>query len=228
MKTLEAIILVILTAAATNAGAQGQNAGLRLMLGDPSGEFAESVDNSGFGVAVDYGLRPGSALVFGLGIDLMIYGRETTRVSLPLVEDFDLATTNNLADGFFYVQLRPLRGSFQPYLEGRAGWRYMWTESKLEDEDWWDDDEVARETNYDDFTTFMGGGGGLLIRLSRGDMVTRSPGVYLDLKIMHLKGGEARYLSEGDIVIHGTTPVFHPSKSETDLTTYELGVVLTF
>ena len=50
----------------------------------------------------------------------------------------------------------------------------------------------------------------------------------LDLKVLYIKGAEAEYLSEGDITIEGDEAVFDPSKSRTDLTMYELGVVLTF
>ena len=91
------------------------------------------------------------------------------------MEDFDLTTTNNLAGGFLFAQWRPLTGAVQPYAEVRVGINYLWTESKLEDQDWWDGDEVGRKTNYDDFATFCGGGGGLLIRLSEGDRDRRSP-----------------------------------------------------
>lgn len=99
--------------------------------------------------------------------------------------------------------------------------------SKLEDEGWWDDDEVARETNFDDFATYWGGGG-LLIKLSDGDRAANKPGVLLDMKVVHLRGGEAEYLTEGDISIVDDVPVYDVSQSATDLTSYQLGVVLTF
>ena len=228
MKTSIILALVALLAVATNAMALEQEGGIRLVVGAPTGEFGDSVEDPGFGLDLHYGLRPVPALTFGAGFDVMIYGSETRRISLPLVEDFDLTTTNNLASGFLFAQWRPLSGAVQPYAEARVGWRYLWTESQLEDKDWWDDDQVARETNYDDYATYWGGGGGLLIRLHEGDPGRRSPGVFLDFKVNFLKGAEAEYLSEGDITIVGGNPVFDPSQSETDITIFELGVVLTF
>ena len=52
-----------------------------------------------------------------------------------------------LADSFLFAQWRPLVGDVQPYVEARAGFHYLWTQSKLEDQDWWNDEQVARETN---------------------------------------------------------------------------------
>jgi hypothetical protein len=42
-------------------------------------------------------------------------------------------------------------GKLKPYIEGRFGGAYYWTETKLEDEDWNNDSEIAAKTNYDDF-----------------------------------------------------------------------------
>ncbi len=228
MNTLKTVTLLTVLAIATNASALEQEGGGGFIVGVPTGEFGDAVENEGFGVELHYGLRPQPTLTFGLGFNYMIYGSETSTHSLPLVEDFDLTTNNNLAGGFLFAQWRPLMGPVQPYAEARVGINYLWTESKLEDEDWWDDDEVGRETNYDDFAPVWSYGGGLLIRLSEGDYVKETPGVFLDLKVTYLNGSEAKYLTEGDITVVGNTPVYNVSQSETDLTTYELGVVLTF
>jgi hypothetical protein len=228
MKTLTTFVLLALLLAAGAASALDQEGGIRFVVGDPAGEFGESAADPGFGVALHYGLRPARSLTLGAAFDVMIYGSDTTEIDLPLVEPFDLVTTNNLASGYLFAQWRPLRGRVQPYAEARVGLRYLWTESKLQDTDWWDDDEVARETNFDDWASYCGGGGGLLIRLSHGNRAKKKPGVWLDLKVMSLQGAEAAYLTEGDILIRNDVPVFRPSQSETDLLSYELGVVMTF
>jgi len=228
MKTRKIVILLVLLCLATPATALEYEGGAKLLLGTPTGAFGDAVDSEAGGLELHVGLRPQPALTFGLGCNALIYGSETRRYSLPLVEDFDLTTENSMAGAFFYAQWRPLDGPVQPYAEARAGVSYLWTESKLEDEDWWDGDEVARETNFDDVTTFWGGAGGLLLRLASGNAEQKKPAVYLDLKVSHLQGGEAEYLTEGDIEIVDDKPVFDPSRSQTDLTSYQLGVVLTF
>lgn len=228
MKILKTLAVLSLLAAASTALALDQEGGIRFVVGDPAGEFADSAADPGFGIALHYGLRPERALTFGAALDVMIYGSESTEIDLPLVEPFELVTTNNLASGYLFAQYRPLRGALQPYAEARLGLRYLWTESKLQDTDWWDDQEVGRETNFDDWAGYRGFGGGLLIHLSSGNRAKKKPGVLLDLKVMNLQGGEAAYLTEGDILIRNDEPVFRPSQSETDLVSYELGVVMTF
>ncbi len=216
--------------ARSGAGAAplGHEVGIRLLLGTPTGEFGDAVDNPGFGLAAHYGFRPVPPLTIGFGGDFMIYGSEKRTYRLPLVEDFDLVTNNNLAGVGLFLQWRAVPGIVQPYVEGRVGFRYLWTESKLEDKDFFDDDQIARETNYDDFASFWGGGGGLLVQVHQGDPAEKSPSVSLDFKVSHLEGTNAEYLTEGDIAIVNDVPVFDASESETDITTYELGVVLTF
>jgi len=228
MKTLKILTLIVMISLTTTACALEYEGGVRLLVVTPTGAFGDAVDDEGGGLEINFGLRPSPTLSFGLGANAMMYGSESRTYSLPLVEDFDLTTDNNLAGCFFYTQWRPLQGAVQPYVEARAGVAYLWTESQLEDEDWWDGDEVARKTNYDDFTTFWGGSGGLLLRLSSGNSEEKKPGVFLDLKVNHVQGGEAEYLTEGDVSIVDDVPVYDPSRSETDMTTYQLGVVLTF
>lgn len=211
MKTLRINALLVLLTLAAGAFALEQEGGARFLVGLPNGEFGDAVDNEAFGLELHYGVRPTSSWTFGVGLNAMTYGSETRKYDLPLVEGFELNTDNNLAGGFLFAQWRPLSGAVQPYVEARAGVNYLWTESKLQDEDWWDDDEVARETNYDDFAAFWGGGGGLLVKLCGGNREKNTPGVFLDFKVCYLNGSEAEYLTEGDVSIVDDKPVYASS-----------------
>jgi len=217
-----------LLAAARPAAALEQEGGVRFQLASPTGAFGDQVDDPGLGLALHWGVRPRRSLTVGLGLQAAMYGRETTRQDLPLVDDFELTTTNNLAGGFVFAQWRPLPGAVQPYAEGRLGLEYLWTESKLEDDDWWDHDDIARETNLDDWATSWSAGGGLLVRLSGGDPEAGKPGVLLDFKATYRHGSTAEYLTEGAISIEDDAPVFAVSESATHAMAYEVGVVLTF
>jgi hypothetical protein len=225
---LLALVAVLPLLCAAGAAGQGQEAGIRFLVADPTGTFGDQVDDPGFGLALHWGVRPDPALTLGVGGHVAIYGSESRRLDLPLVDDVDLTTTNNLAAGFLLAQWRPVRGAVQPYAEGRLGLQYLWTESELEDADWWDQDDVGRQTNLDDWATFWSAGGGLLIRLREVGPEQGPPGVLLDLKATWLRGSEAEYLTEGAVTLEGDRPVFAVSESTTDLVTYELGVVLTF
>ncbi len=208
----------------------GQEAGIRFDVGIPKGDFADNLEDPGFGLVGHYAWSPAPAFAVGAGLGYMIYGSETRVIELPLVEDVDLTTTNNLAAFHLLMQLRAPRGPVRPYLEGRFGGQYLWTESKLEDQDFWDDDEVGKEVNYDDFALVYGGGGGLLICVRSPRPADKKPwGLDLDFKAMWLSGGEARYLTQGGIELdNDDRPVFRPSESETDLLHVEVGVNVRF
>lgn len=228
MRTKPILILAAVTITVSSALALDQQAGVNFLVAEPSGAFDDTVDNTGLGLGLHWGVRPQPQVTIGVGGSFMSYGSESTRQELPMVDDFDLTTTNNVAGGFVFAQVRPFSGFLQPYAEGSVGLNYFWTESKLEDDDWWDDDEVARETNHDDTAPFWSAGGGLLVRLTSGDLDAKKPGVFLDLKATYRDGGRAEYLTEGDIAVVDDEPVFTPNESTTDMVTYEVGVTLTF
>jgi len=219
--TMMILLMILLPAMAPAIGHEG---GIRFDVGVPDGEFGETVDNPGYGLALHYGVRPVPMLVFGAGLDALIYGSVTRHMEMTLVEDIHLRTLNNLGSGYLFAQFRPFRGPVQPYAEARIGQRYLWTQSHLEDRDWWDDEEIAHKINFSDFAAYSGWGYGLLLRLNGGDR----PGVYLDFKVTHMQGDEAEYLTEDGIRIVQGRPIYAPERSDTDLTTWELGVALSF
>ncbi len=229
MNTRFYIVLAALLTLATAAAAEQFEGGLRLIVADPTGAFGKAVEDPGFGLIGHLGVRATPTWTLGIGLHGMVYGSQSTTQHLPLVDDFKLTTTNNLAGACFFTRVAPMAGAtVQPYAEGSVGFNYLWTESKLEDDQWWDDDSVARKTNFDDFASYWSAGGGLLVRLAQGDAQAKKPGVFLDLGVRHWGGGDAEYLTEGDITIVAGRPVFAASKSRTDLTSYEAGVTLTF
>ena len=71
-----------------------------------------------------------------------------------------------------------------------------------------------------------GGGAGLLILLTKdlGDV----KGLYLDLKVRYIYGGEAEYLKEGSITIQNGRAYYDVIKSKTDLMTFHIGVMAFF
>ncbi|MBK6900439.1 MAG: hypothetical protein IPH09_14720 [bacterium] len=229
MRRLLLIPLLILIAVPCTALA-GHEAGARIDVGVPKGDFADNLEDPGFGLAGHYAWSPAPAFAVGVGLGYLIYGSETRVIELPLVEDVDLTTTNNLAAFHLLMQLRSPRGAVRPYLEGRFGGQYLWTESKLEDQDFWDDDEVGKEVNYDDFALVYGGGGGLLIGVRSPKPGDKRPwALDLDFKALWLYGENASYLTEGGIELDTRNfPVFRPSESETDLLHVEVGVNFRF
>ncbi len=222
--TIFALFLVAAPARAEHEGS------IHFQLATPTGEFEQHVDNVGLGLNLDWAYSGNGVFALGLGGDFLIYGHETTTISLPLVEDFEYVTDNNIASLYLLARLQFGSDRIRPYLEGRFGGSYIWTETKLEDEDWWDDDEIARETNFDDFAMVWGGGGGLRIMLHEaepGDREARD--VMLDMRVLYRHGARATYLTEGAIGVSPTGRVYlEPSTSQTSLWQYLLGVTFGF
>lgn len=213
----------------------GQNLGINIIAASPQNEFANNVKNMGFGIGVEglIYINTGS-IPFGVGLNLgfMNYGNENLNVplstTLPGVT-VNLSRTNNLANFHLLFQLTTNGKSMRPYLDLLFGGNYLFTESKVTDED--EGTDIASSRNISDYAWSYGFGGGLLIKIyepSRDEM--NDLGVlYLDLKARYLKGSEAEYLTEGSIIGHpnGTVTLL-PSISKTDLLQIQIGVTAQF
>ena len=116
-------------------------------------------------------------------------------------------------------------------MDGLFGFSYLFTETKIKDES--DLEEIASSTNFDDFTYSYGAGGGVMIQVFDGTKKLPAdagfaPIILIDLRIRYLIGGEAEYLKEGSITRENGQLFYDVSKSDTDLMTLHIGVVLEF
>ncbi len=227
---LRSVCLLLLAAIVLGTGpAKAQHqAGARLDLALPQGDFSDNLEDPGFGLDGHYAYNVTPMTAFGVYMGYLMYGRETRTDRHPLVGDFNIVTSNNIFSMGLLAQLKGADGPVVPYVEGRFGFQYLWTESKLEDDDWANNEAIAETVNYDDFALVYGGGGGISFRLSQGQG-PGNPGVFLDLKVLYLLGANAEYLTEDDIDIDANEePVFDANESNTDLMHYQLGVSFTF
>jgi hypothetical protein len=182
-------------------------ASLNLNVGVPTGEFAENLEDPGVGGSLFLGSQLGtSPVVLGVDLGFLIYGRSRTSVpfSTTVPIRVDLVTTNSIFQPHAVLRFQSLQGTVRPYVEGVGGFKYLFTETKVRDEDRRDDErDIASETNFDDFAWSGGGGAGLDIvvyqpqRGRGGGMPMRS--VSLHLGGQYLFGQEAEYVAEGPI-----------------------------
>lgn len=213
----------------------GQNLGINIIAASPKNEFSDNVKNMGFGIGVEglIYINTGS-IPFGVGLNLgfMNYGNENLNVplstTLPGVT-VNLSRTNNLANFHLLFQLTTNGKSIRPYLDLLFGGNYLFTESKVTDED--EGTDIASSNNISDYAWSYGFGGGLLIKIyePNRDEMNDLGVLYLDLKARYLKGTEAEYLTEGSIIGHpnGTVTLL-PSISKTDLLQIQIGVTAQF
>ena len=218
------------------AQAQSQfQAGARFNLGFPQNEFGDELDAIGIGGGGYFAVRiPQSPVLIGVDAKFLIYGSETRKEPWSLtIPDItvDVSTTNSIVQGMLLIRLQQPEGSFKPYLDGLLGFNYLFTSTSVESE--WSDENIASSTNYDDGTLAYGFGGGLQFKVWDGDNSdnpdNKLQGVFVDIGIRYIQGGEARYLKKGDIIRNDNGTIsYTPSESTTDLLNFHIGASFEF
>lgn len=215
-----------------DANAQGIDFGLSLNGGFPQGSFKNNVESNGFGfdAVIGYNL-PRMPVTVGLNLGYINYGSssrfESFSPNIPEVT-VRVKTTNNILTTHLFTRLEAPVGPVKPYVDGLVGFNYLFTESKVTDDDF--EEPIASTTNFDDAAFSYGVGTGLKIKL--GESVNAENGRlarwYLDLKARYLLGGEAEYLREGSLQRSGSTLIFDTRRSKTDLLTFGVGFSVEF
>jgi hypothetical protein len=135
-------------------------------------------------------------------------------------------TTNNFILGHAILRLQPNTGVFRPYLQGMVGFNYLFTETKIENENNVGQ-EVASSTNLSDGAFSYGGGAGLMFMVYHPNDGSISD-VYLDLGARYIFGGEAEYLKEGSVRNVNGRVAYDSYTSATDLLELQIGVTVRF
>lgn len=203
--------------------------GLNLKLGLPQGSFKSNVGNVGGGVDVLalYHLR---RLPFAVGLDMgiLIYGsqsrNEPISTTIPDVT-VNVTNTNNYSSFHLVGRVQPRSGSFRPYADVLLGLNYLFTDTRITDED--DYEEVASSTNFSDTAFSTGLSVGAKWYLSTGtEETTGFPfQILLDTKLKYLFGREAEYLKKGSMRVENGDLFFDTKRSRTDLLGIHVGLV---
>lgn len=224
------LTLITLITLAAGAQAQSWQAGIDFLLGSPQQEFRRNVDRLGGGATLNAGYAPeGTPVMLGLEFGFMNYGsserREPFSTTIPDVY-VRVNTTNNFILGHAFLRIQPNVGVVRPYLQGMAGFNYLFTETKIQNENN-AGQEVAGSTNISDGTFSYGGGAGIMFLVYQPDDNSVSD-VFVDLGVRYVFGGEAEYLKEGSIHSVNGRAVYDVLKSDTDLLEFQLGVSVRF
>ena len=197
-------------------------------LGLPQGEFEEHVTNLGYGLTMFGGVGlEGTPLVLGLTGTFLVYGVERRHVPFSLtIPDVtvEVETHNNIASGHVVLRLQPPGRRIQPHLDGLLGFKYLFTETTVEDDRGSEDERIASTKNFDDAAFSYGIGAGLRIGVHQSEEAT----VRVSMGFRYLIGGSAEYLTEGAIMRTGGTLTFETERSATDLLVPHVGVSFAF
>ncbi|MDZ7269041.1 MAG: outer membrane beta-barrel protein [candidate division KSB1 bacterium] len=222
------VMMLALPAAAL---AQNGQAGLHLLAGIPQGEFADNVDQPGWGLSGQIGYAPQTNPYFvGLEVGYLVYGDKSRFVPFSsTIPDVivEVNTTNNILTAHALLRLQSNVGTLRPYGEGVFGLNYLFTRTTIRNSDFFTA-EVAGTTNQDDVALSYGGGGGVMLRVHESSKLGRTREVLLDLRLRYLVGGEADYLNEASLRREDGGIGYAVKRSKTDLFTIQVGAVFRF
>lgn len=201
--------------------------------GFPINEFRTNVQRVGLGGSGDFVYRlKGSPISVGASFGLMVYGSESRQewfsADIPEVM-VDVTTRNYILMCHFLLRLQSPKGKIRPYLDGLAGFNYLWTETGVYDRDGVHR-EIASDVNFSDWTWSVGIGGGLMLPIFQKKRGERSGpfAMFLDFGARYLKGGKAEYLKEGSIIQEKERVIYDINESSTDLITIRAGLSFIF
>lgn len=241
LRITKLLIPVLLLIVAISSQAQPQfHASANFAMGYPQNDFKENVDNIGLGGFGQFTYNiPETPVHVGLSFGFLQYGsdhrKEPFNANIPEVT-IDVTTTNSIVLGHLLLKLQPSQGRVRPYLNGLLGFNYLETSSEVESENWGEDgdNDIASSTNFDDGTFSYGVGGGLAIQVYEATLEQLQEngglyGVFIELGVNYILGGEAEYLKKGSIQKDDNGKmIFDVYKSKTDLMTVHIGVGFEF
>ena len=198
-------------------------------LGLPQDRFRENVDAVGIGGGGSILFRMREKPVYiGFGGGWMNYAHETQDFTIQVdgfFEDYEWRTNSNIIHGHAMLRFQPdVVFPLKPYIEGMAGFKNLYTKSKLIDLNGDDDEVIERESNLSDWAFSYGGSIGVHIAY------WEHIGVRIDAKLTYLQGQNARYLARMEDtagqVFDQPIDAFEERIGPTNMLIPQIGVVL--
>lgn len=228
-----AIVLVVILMGLPGFSGERFHASIDFTLGSPRGEFGQNVDRAGLGGSGYFAYKfKNSPFSAGVSVAVLVYGSETRPelldAAIPEVE-VDVTTRNYILNCHFVFRVQPPAGDLRPYVEGLAGFHYLWTETGVYDQGCCNE-RIANSVNQSDIAWSFGAGCGVMWKVyAPPNREDRNPfAVYIDLGARFLKGGRAEYLREGSMYQEKGQLVYDVKMSKTDLITARLGLSFAF
>ncbi len=225
--------LLVAVLSVTRAEAQHFEAGGDLLVGFPQNEFKRNTGAVGGGISAHFGYLPEeSPILLGFRLLFLNYGSEKRSDKIfgeYSLLDAEVTTDNNILIANLFLRLQPGVGRFRPFIEGFAGYNYLFTETTVRGRT--TGESLGSETNLDDGAFGYGGGGGVQFSITGDNLDDQTAvpnGLSLSASARYLFGGKAAYLKEGSIREENGRIVYFTNESTTDLLMVSLGVTYTF
>jgi hypothetical protein len=230
-RTLIAAVIGLSLSAGACAARTDFLGGIRFNAGLPQGAWEDRIDTEAFGASGQIFYAPDtSPVAIGLDLGWSNYGSDSREEPFgPAIPDVTVKVENwnNFVQGFFVLRGQVPRGPLQVYGDALVGFNYLYTESKVTDDDGGHD--IASTTNQDDTAFACGLGGGVLAPVWQRSGDHRGvEQVSIDVGARYIWGGQAEYLKEGSIQRENGRVSFETIESRTNLTQVHLGVSARF
>lgn len=200
-----------------------------LQGGFPMEAFADKQekDGLGFGAQLLLQARPGKPFFVGLDGSILYLDREKLRYTA--IEDgqsvdYRLVSKSNIFLAHGLLRIKPFtNGWAQPYADGLAGLKKLYTRTRLIDETGQEEEVVETDTDLSDSAFSYGLGAGVQFYLSD------NPTILGDIRAVYLPGENATYhtrSAEEPSTIQDPLDVFEIVSSPTTLLLIQVGVTL--
>jgi hypothetical protein len=196
------------------------------LIGIPQADFRNEINRAGLGIGLTGGYQfPRSPVQVGAKFGFMNYGIDRRNAPLSTtIPDITVRVENqyNIVQGHSYLRLTPPSGPFRPYIEGLAGFNYLFTQTAIYERG--SNEEKLTDTNFDDTAFSYGLGGGFKVLL----YADAGSNMYLDMRANYMFGNSATYLKKGSIAIENGQAYYDAYRSATDMLLLQVGVSITF
>ena|SRR3990172_3409182 len=227
MKKISVFLVVLISM--TPVYAQRFQTGTHLILGLPQQDFKDNVENTGYGLGGIFlsGIRR-MPLMIGVKIDYLILG-STRHKAVSGENEITVKSTSNALLAHFITRVQRYRGSLRPYAEALIGLTSI-TKQLTSTRNISPTLSFGLTGDETDLAFSYGLGAGAQIALrkpSRTEYFSgfSRRGMYLDLRINYLFGGNVEFLKKNSLQIGEGTVTFEETKTKTNLLAIYLGLV---
>jgi len=173
---------------------------LRFIIGVPQGDFTKITGDVGYGASGSLRL-PLRQVPLQVGIDLGLLffeGDPTTLTSdtAPSTEAVVRYDTNVFM-GHFLARFQPWNGVFTPHIDGLVGFKYLFSDARIERRLFPGEDITSVATDLNDWALSYGLGAGVDIELLAGSRRVWFETLTLSAGARYLFGSEAECVAEG-------------------------------
>jgi hypothetical protein len=226
IRLVSALALVGIFSVSQQSLAQLGEVSIEGLVGVPQADFRNEINRAGLGIGLTGGYQfPRSPVQVGAKFGFMNYGIDRRNAPLSTtIPDITVRVENqyNIVQGHGYMRLIPPTGPFRPYMEGLAGFNYLFTQTAIYERG--SNEEKLTDTNFDDTAFSYGLGGGFKVLL----YADAGSNMYLDMRANYMFGNSATYLKKGSITVENGQAYYDAYRSATDMLLLQVGVSITF